>query len=232
MSAFETSQVTSGIDYEYRGTDRAGSHEYLFPIVSNSLKTLPAGARVLDLGCGNGTFISSFRGRGWDLYGADFSSSGVEIARKSFPEVSFVLADATRQPISPFFTENAGSFDVIISTEVIEHVYDPRGLLKNARSLLKPGGMLILSTPYHGYLKNLLLALTGKLDQHFTVLWDHGHIKFWSRKTLTSALTEAGFEQICFFGAGRLPWMWKSMVISSKRPAEGLPLDPDGSDRR
>jgi 2-polyprenyl-6-hydroxyphenyl methylase/3-demethylubiquinone-9 3-methyltransferase len=103
--------------------------------------------------------------------------------------------------------------DAILSTEVIEHLYDPRGFLRTAHELLKPGGTLVLSTPYHGYFKNLFLALTGKLDQHFTVLWDHGHIKFWSRKTLTQALEEAGFKEITFAGAGRLPWLWKSMVL-------------------
>jgi 2-polyprenyl-6-hydroxyphenyl methylase/3-demethylubiquinone-9 3-methyltransferase len=95
--------------------------------------------------------------------------------------------------------------DVILSTEVIEHLYDPRGLLRNAHALLKPGGIIVLTTPYHGYLKNLLLAATGKMDRHFTVLWDHGHIKFWSRKTLSEALVEAGFADIRFVGSGRVP---------------------------
>jgi len=59
---------------------------------------------------------------------------------------------------------------------VIEHLFLPRALLRFAAKVLKPSGSLILSTPYHGYLKNLALALTGKLDKHFTVLWDGGHI--------------------------------------------------------
>jgi 2-polyprenyl-6-hydroxyphenyl methylase/3-demethylubiquinone-9 3-methyltransferase len=62
-----------------------------------------------------------------------------------------------------------------------------------------------------------MLALTGKLDQHFTVLWDHGHIKFWSRKTLTQALEEAGFCEVKFAGAGRAPWFWKSMVMTATK---------------
>ena len=66
----------------------------------------------------------------------------------------------------------------------------------------------------------MVLALTGKLDQHFTVLWDHGHIKFWSKKTLASVLTETGFNRIEFAGSGRLPWLWKSIVVRAyKTPA-------------
>jgi hypothetical protein len=74
-----------------------------------------------------------------------------------------------------------------------------------------------LTTPYHGYLKNLLLAVTGKLDRHFTVLWDHGHIKFWSHKTMHEILTETGFTNIKFGGAGRIPWLWKSMVVRAEK---------------
>ena len=57
------------------------------------------------------------------------------------------------------------------------------------------------------------MALTGKMDTHFTVLWDGGHIKFWSVKTLTKLLEEFGFEMVVFKGSGRLPYLWKSMFI-------------------
>ena len=74
----------------------------------------------------------------------------------------------------------------------------------------------MISTPYHGYLKNLVMAATGKMDAHFTVLWDGGHIKFWSRKTLTQLLEEFGFEVIGFKGSGRFPYIWKSMFIRAR----------------
>lgn len=73
-------------------------------------------------------------------------------------------------------------FDVVISTEVIEHLYAPRSYMKMIKNILPNNGVVIISTPYHGYLKNLVMALTNKMDNHFTVLWDGGHIKFWSRK--------------------------------------------------
>jgi 2-polyprenyl-6-hydroxyphenyl methylase/3-demethylubiquinone-9 3-methyltransferase len=59
------------------------------------------------------------------------------------------------------------------------------------------------------------MALTGTLDAHFTVLWDGGHIKFWSRKTLTTLLEDYGYAGQRFYGAGRLPWLWKSMILAS-----------------
>jgi 2-polyprenyl-6-hydroxyphenyl methylase/3-demethylubiquinone-9 3-methyltransferase len=204
----------TGISYEYRDIAHEVSHSYLFPIISDLLKDLPPGSSVLDLGCGNGSFLSLFQDRGWKLYGSDFSPTGLKIAETNFPGIEFFLADAS-SPTGEIL-QRVGRVDVVFSTEVIEHLYDPRGFLRNVQSLLKPGGTVILTTPYHGYLKNLVLALTGKMDQHFTVLWDHGHIKFWSKKTLTAVLTETGFTGIQFVGSGRLPWLWKSIVVRAR----------------
>lgn len=114
--------------------------------------------------------------------------------------------------------ERFGSFEVVISLEVIEHIYYPRKFVGSVYDLLRPGGIIILSTPYRSYLKNLTLALAGKMDAHFTALWDGGHIKFWSVKTLAALLAEAGFIDITFRRAGRLPPLAKSMIAVAKRP--------------
>jgi 2-polyprenyl-3-methyl-5-hydroxy-6-metoxy-1,4-benzoquinol methylase len=205
----------SGISYEYRTAASEASHNYLYGPVSELLTNVPANGLVADIGCGNGSFLSLFQNRGWQLYGSDYSSTGIEIARASFPNIKFSLGDAESMPEE--LESRAGQFDVVLNTEVIEHVYNPRGLLKTCYGLLKPGGILVLTTPYHGYLKNLMLAVTGKLDRHFTVLWDHGHIKFWSRKTMREVLTETGFINIKISGAGRIPWLWKSMVVRAEK---------------
>ena len=101
---------------------------------------------------------------------------------------------------------------MVISLEVVEHVYFPRKFAKTVYDLLEPEGIAIISTPYHGYWKNVALALSGKMDAHFTALWDHGHIKFWSPKTLESLLREAGFKDILFKRVGRIPTLAKSMI--------------------
>jgi 2-polyprenyl-6-hydroxyphenyl methylase/3-demethylubiquinone-9 3-methyltransferase len=205
-----------GISYEYSSADHEYSHPLLFTSVSALLKDIPEGASVLDMGCGNGTFLSLFQNRGWKLYGADLSPTGIQIAQQTFPQINFFLADVSAPTTEAF--QGLGPFDVILSTEVIEHLYNPRGLLRNAFRLLKPGGVLIVTTPYHGYLKNLLLALTGRLDSYFNVLWDHGHIKFWSRKTLSTVLIEAGFKDLQFYGCGRISYIWNSMIFKATKP--------------
>ncbi len=105
-----------------------------------------------------------------------------------------------------------GQFPLLVSLEVVEHLYDPKAFARAAYDLLEVGGTAIISTPYHGYLKNVALALSGKLDDHFTVLWDAGHIKFFSIATLGRLLTEAGFSDVRFIRAGRIPAFAKSMI--------------------
>jgi 2-polyprenyl-6-hydroxyphenyl methylase/3-demethylubiquinone-9 3-methyltransferase len=61
-------------------------------------------------------------------------------------------------------------------------------------------------------LKNLALAVAGKWDDHLTALWDGGHIKFFSERTLGLLLQEAGFKEISFIRVGRIPPLAKSLV--------------------
>jgi 2-polyprenyl-3-methyl-5-hydroxy-6-metoxy-1,4-benzoquinol methylase len=111
-----------------------------------------------------------------------------------------------------------GRFPIALCLEVIEHVYAPRDLARALFDVLLPGGTAFISTPYHGYLKNLALAVTGRMDAHFTALWDHGHIKFWSPRTLGQLLAEAGFGDLRCSRLGRIPPLAKSMLVSVDRP--------------
>jgi hypothetical protein len=95
-------------------------------------------------------------------------------------------------------------------------LFDPGALPRFAAKVLKPDGLLILSTPYNGWLKNVIIAVTGHFDEHHGPLHVGGHIKFWSIRTLTRLLDENGFAVEQFFGAGRLPYIWKSMVLSAR----------------
>jgi len=199
------------LDYSYTDVLPGWDHSIILPPIVQALRSVPAHGAVLDLGCGNGAMLAEIRKRGsWKLCGLDSSESAVSMAQSQGFDVR--LADATVDSASLF---EPHSFDLIVSAEVIEHVYDPRGFLRQAHRLLRPQGRLLLTTPYHGYLKNLLIAVMGKFDSHVNPLWDCGHIKFWSRATLSAALTETGFSRIEFYGAGRVPYLWKSMVLTA-----------------
>jgi len=190
------------------------SHGYLLPVL-RSLLSKEKNRSILDVGCGSGFIANQLIAEGFSVYGTDASREGVELAQQKNPGRFFVQDIASKE--LPAELKNI-AFDTIISTEVVEHLYDPRGYIAFCREILMKngGGEIILSTPYHGYLKNLVMALTGTLDNHFTVLWDGGHIKFWSRKTLTALLEEAGFKVTAFRGAGRCPYLWKSMFLKGE----------------
>lgn len=62
------------------------------------------------------------------------------------------------------------------------------------------------------------------MDKHFTALWDHGHIKFWSPETLTQLLTDAGLHVVRIDRIGRFPQLAKTMLfIAQKRELEAVP---------
>lgn len=190
-------------------------HQHFMPHILSLSGSLLPGTRVLDVGCGNGFTCGQFLRLGCSVVGIDLSETGISQARITHPCGRFELLAADANLLDQL---GEAPFDLVISTEVVEHLYDPRSYAKGCFSALRPGGRFICTTPYHGYLKNLSLALAGKWDTHANPLWDGGHIKLWSRRTLTQLLTETGFVQPTFRGAGRLPYLWMTMVMSATRP--------------
>lgn len=211
------SLVVSGYSqFSFQEAEEIESHSYLLPAVRDAIGSAGAHCRVVDLGCGNGDLLSALKQPDWQAHGVDLSVSGVAEGRRRHREINFHQQGFDDSLIADL---GAGHFDVVISTEVIEHLYAPREICRVAFALLRPGGIFVVSTPYHGYLKNCALALTGKFDDHFTALKDCGHIKFWSYRTLAVLLGGAGFAGLKFRGAGRVPWLWKSMVVTATKPS-------------
>jgi 2-polyprenyl-6-hydroxyphenyl methylase/3-demethylubiquinone-9 3-methyltransferase len=153
---------------------------------------------VLDVGCGSGSFARSLTATGFDVYGCDTSTSGIAIAQKYTPG-RFCLGSAYDDMTGLFAA--CPRFDAIVAAEVVEHLFAPRDFAARAREALVPGGLLVLTTPYHGYLKNIALAVSGKMDSHFSAL-----------------LREQHFHTITFDGAGRVPLLWKAMIMTARAP--------------
>jgi 2-polyprenyl-6-hydroxyphenyl methylase/3-demethylubiquinone-9 3-methyltransferase len=206
-------------DYQYHNEQESHTNAYLLgPVLASLAWVTWAGPprRVFDLGCGNGAVAAALTRHGYEVVGVDPSQSGIEVARKAHPHLSVYVGSAYDD-----LAGMHGRFPALVSLEVVEHVFFPRKYAACVYSLLEPGGTAIISTPYHGYWKNLALALTGKLDRHFSALWDYGHIKFWSFQTLSTLLREAGFADITFLRVGRVPPLAKSMIAIARRPTEG-----------
>jgi 2-polyprenyl-3-methyl-5-hydroxy-6-metoxy-1,4-benzoquinol methylase len=202
--------------YPYSGVSLSCAHDYLDDEVLGILAHVswPAGERrVFELGCGNGSFAKIIRDHGYAVTAIDTSIDGIKLARCSFPGIAFHHGSAYADLSKKF-----GKFNAVVSLEVIEHIFEPRKYVATVYELLEHGGAAIISTPYHSYLKNLALAISGEMDAHFTALWDYGHIKFWSIRTLRILLLEAGFQEVRFRRVGRIPPLAKSMIAVARRP--------------
>lgn len=200
-------------DFGWSDAAEPESGGYVAPAVIAELSRRGA-HRVLDLGCGVGTLCAELNASGFEVLGTDADARGLEIARGRHPGIRFQLADVRDDPSG--LRETEGAFDAVVATEVIEHLYDPGALLRFAAGMLEPGGLLVLTAPYHGYLKNLGLAVAGRTDRHHDVDRVGGHIKFFSRATLTASVASAGYEVLSWRGLGRVPYLWKSMLLTAR----------------
>ena len=212
-SPTDTNLSFAAPEFVWNAPDCSEAHQYLAPATIRLLRE--SGARtVLDLGCGNGAFTALLQGAGFEVTGCDLSASGIALAHLQFPDIPFFQQDLSQ----PLPEHHAGQYDAVVSMEVIEHLLLPRILVSNALAAMRPGGLFVLSTPFHGYWKNLALAIVNKFDDHWHPLRDFGHVKFFSKKTLLCLFREYGLRVQQFLPVGRLSLVARSMIVAAGRP--------------
>jgi SAM-dependent methyltransferase len=146
------------------------------------LGPLPAGARVLDVGCATGYFLDLVRAAGGDAYGVEVSPYAAEVAGRRHPgRVECGTLEEARYPDD--------HFHAVFLSDLIEHVPRPAALLAEVRRIVAPGGWVVVCTPDFGSAGSRLLGRR----------WFHRkeeHIVYFSRRSLRLALDRAGFEEI------------------------------------
>ncbi len=144
-----------------------------------------AGERVLDLGCGAGRFLAALGEAGAHPVGVEIAQEAVDRARANVPGADVRLLEDDTLPAGH------GEFDLVWCSEVLEHIPDVGQALYEVRRVLKPGGRLLATVPYHGRLQAAGIALT-RFDAHFDPLGQH--VRFFTRSSLAAALDACGLE--------------------------------------
>jgi len=203
-------------DYHWIDALPTCANNYVLPALRKSIQSICSNGpiKILEIGCGNGYVASNLAELVHSVIAVDTSREGIQIATSTHPGVQFEICSVYDDDLSAIVADQV---DCVISLEVVEHLFYPKKLFEQSQQVLKTGGHLIISTPYHGYLKNLALSLVNGWDRHFSVDWDGGHIKFFSKRTLGTMARSAGFTNLRFKGVGRLPGLWKSMIMIAQK---------------
>jgi SAM-dependent methyltransferase len=201
--------VFSVPEYKYSTDAPAWTDDFLWPRVLEILKgSAPPPNRAFELGCGNGATARMLAAEGYSVTAVDPSQSGVAIAKRHEHENLKFEVGSTQDDLAAKY----GQFPIVLSLEVIEHCPSSREFMRSFASLLAPGGLGIISTPYHGYLKNLAVVASGRFDRHFDPLWEGGHLKFFTLAKLRQLFAESGFNRYELHRLGRVPVLAKSVL--------------------
>lgn len=190
---------------------------------------LPAGRRLLDAGANYGHFLK-VASEQYDAVGFDISPAAVKWSIKQF---------GVRNRVASIYdvpSDLGPPFDGVVSFDVIEHLPDPRSALRNLAALVKPGGLLFLSTPDAGSL------VARAMGHRWHYLDPIQHIVLFNRNNLARLLRETGFEPVSFRSVGhryRLSYILDRLIYlhgkgalgsllrlvqSMSRPVEAMPV--------
>ena len=160
------------------------------PVVTKSadlinFRSRTGGKKMLDVGCGHGFLLKEMKARAWDAKGLEVSQTGREYALRNL-----------NIPVYSEPLENLGlpasTFDVVTLLYVIEHIYNPLGLLSEIHRVLKPEGLIFIRWPHTTPVVKILGPLSKKLDLFHTPY----HLYDFSPKTIEKMLLLTGFNSV------------------------------------
>jgi len=177
--------------------------------LARALTAIPKGSQVLDLGCGRGDFSAFISSLGFNVLGVDISETAITLAKQKHKDIQF-------QPLNEDGSIPApdNQFSAVWSSEVIEHIFDVNAHLSEINRVLKPDGLYILTAPFHGRIKNLLIIML-KFNKHFNP--EGEHIRFFDKSGLKRCLVRAGFLPISWSGVGRVWPVYRSWFLVSQK---------------
>jgi len=143
--------------------------------------------RVLDVGCGSGSFLRVLKGLGHEGVGLEISATAVEAANQSGVRAMVGNAE-TKAGLDAV----GNDFDVITLLDVLEHTFDPPQMLRHLGSLLRPDGCIIASVPNLGCFTARWRILWGQFPSEPSGIFDSGHIRWFTLGNLADYINRAG----------------------------------------
>lgn len=168
---------------------------------------------LLDYGCGNGEILKKITkiNPKSALLGMDISKNALKRAKKKVPNAKLhLIHDGERLPLK------TTSVDFITALDVVEHIYDTPKVFSEFARILQPGGKILITTPYHGLVKNLLICLVG-----FEKIFDPTgpHIRFFTMKSLTRCLKDVKLKTLSKGYYGRFFPVSRGMYVVAQKKA-------------
>ncbi|MDD5237254.1 MAG: class I SAM-dependent methyltransferase, partial [Candidatus Omnitrophica bacterium] len=177
-------------------------------IILKKLSRFRTTGKILEIGCSTGFFLDEARRLKWDVYGVEMSKWAIDYCKGKL-NLENIYEGTLEEAKLPY-----NFFDAIVMSDVIEHLYDPRQTLNEVRRILKPDGVLCISTPdIDSFLSRILKARWWGIQR--------AHLFYFSRKTLEEMLIASGFKAIKFRSHARVFSVdyWKKRLSDYDNPA-------------
>lgn len=176
-----------------------GLHEQIAEKIKNQV---PPNSRILDLGAGEGALSARLSDLGFQVISADKDQVNFKCKKSKFFCINFDLIDE----INGFVEAHEDYFDAVLGVEVIEHVENQWQYISQLMKMLKPGGMVLITTPNtSSWLSRLIFFFTGRFHQFSDDDLLYGHINPISPWELSMILSDSGAKDIQIAPAGTLP---------------------------
>ena len=193
---------TEAVDYDAYYTS---SNLAVSPFISKRVEEIVSGFsayretnRLLEIGFGSGAMLRAAARAGWSAEGVEVSRTAVEHVRKDGLKV--FCGELSEAGYS------SGHFDVVIASELLEHVSEPQDMVAEIARILRPGGLLWATTPHIQGLSSRLLGL------HWTTV-SPDHLHLFSRAGITRLLRSVGFRQVRIETRGVNPFeLWQALL--------------------
>ncbi len=159
-------------------------------IAAQAQRLLPEQGRVLDLGCASGGLLALLRPRAGHLAGLELSTTAAAAAQEIG---DLVVQGALEDPELPF---EAGSYDVVVLADVLEHLADPVAALRRAAGWTRPGGAVLLSVPNVAHWQARVTLARGRWPAEDSGTFDASHLRWFTRASVAELLAAGGLQDV------------------------------------